>query len=162
MYWTRSLLKQNAKQVLRESYWRVFLAWLLISLGAGAAAGVLSNIVLFVPTLVVSLATIGSPEAYLAGILFVYLLFLVFILVFNALVTMPLTVGGEPVRLSAAGLGALPFPQQGAVSQRGQSHADVSSGDLWLHASVHRAGHRARVSAAVCSLSAGGKPLYEL
>ena len=60
----------------------------------GAAAGVLSNIVLFVPTLVVSLATIGSPEAYLAGILFVYLLFLVFILVFNALVTMPLTVGG--------------------------------------------------------------------
>ena len=94
MYWTRSLLKQNAKQVLRESYWRVFLAWLLISLGAGAAAGVLSNIVLFVPTLVVSLATIGSPEAYLAGILFVYLLFLVFILVFNALVTMPLTVGG--------------------------------------------------------------------
>ena len=94
MYWSRALLKQNAKQVLKGSYWRVFLAWLLISLGAGAAAGVLSNVVIFVPTLIVSFATIGSPEAYLIGILFVYLLLLVFMVAFNALVTWPLTVGG--------------------------------------------------------------------
>lgn len=94
MYWSRALLKQNAKQVLKGSYWRVFLAWLLISLGAGAAAGVLSNVVIFVPTLIVSFATIGSPEAYLVGILFVYLLLFVFMVAFNALVTWPLTVGG--------------------------------------------------------------------
>lgn len=94
MYWSRGLLKQNAKQVLRGSYWRVFLAWLLISLGVGAAAGVLSNIVIFVPTMVLSIATIGSPEAYLVGIILIYLLLLAFLLVFNALVSWPITVGG--------------------------------------------------------------------
>ena len=33
--WTRALLKDNAKAVLRRSYWRVFLACLIVSLLCG-------------------------------------------------------------------------------------------------------------------------------
>ena len=83
MYWSRGLLKQNAKQVLRESYWRVFLAWLLITLGVGAASSVLSYIIVFVPTIILSFVAATSPEAYIAGVIILYILMLVFILVFN-------------------------------------------------------------------------------
>lgn len=94
MYWSRGLLKQNAKQVLRESYWRVFLAWLLITLGVGAASSVLSYIIVFVPTIILSFVAATSPEAYIAGVIILYILMLVFILVFNALVTLPVNIGG--------------------------------------------------------------------
>ena len=94
MYWSRGLLKQNAKQVLRESYWRVFLAWLLITLGVGAASSVLSYIIVFVPTIILSFVAAASPEAYIAGVIILYILMLVFILVFNALVTQPVNIGG--------------------------------------------------------------------
>lgn len=94
MYWSRSLLKQNAKQVLRESYWRVFLAWLLLMLGVGAASSVLGYIFIFVPTIVLSVVAVASPEAYIAGVVIVYILMLVFLLAFNALVSMPVSVGG--------------------------------------------------------------------
>ena len=79
MYWSRGLLKQNAKQVLRESYWRVFLAWLLITLGVGAASSVLSYIIVFVPTIILSFVAATSPEAYIAGVIILYILMLVFI-----------------------------------------------------------------------------------
>lgn len=95
MYWSRSLLKQNAKQVLRGSYWRVFLIWLLMSLGVGAAASALSNVLFLIPTLVLSFATINSPGAYVAGLIVIYLLMIVFMFVFNALVTSPLMVGAR-------------------------------------------------------------------
>ena len=94
MYWSRSLLKQNAKQVLRESYWRMFLAWLLLTLGVGAASSALSYIIIFVPTIILSVLSITSPEAYIAGVVILYILMLVFILAFNALVTQPVCVGG--------------------------------------------------------------------
>lgn len=94
MYWSRSLLKQNAKRVLAGSYWRVLLVWLLISLGVGAAAGALSYVVVLVPTIVLSFAAINSPEVYIVGMILIYLLMLAFMLVFNALVSSPITVGG--------------------------------------------------------------------
>lgn len=94
MYWSRSLLKQNAKQVLRESYWRVFLAWLLITLGVSAAASALSYVIIFVPTIVLSFMAVSSPEAYIAGVIILYILMLVFMLAFNALVTLPVNIGG--------------------------------------------------------------------
>ena len=94
MYWSRSLLKQNAKQVLRGSYWRVFLAWLLISLGVGAAASILSYIIVFVPTILLSFAAVVSPESYIAGAIILYLVMLVFMVAFNALVTQPVYIGG--------------------------------------------------------------------
>ena len=95
MYWSRALLKQNAKQVLRGSYWRVFLIWLLISLGVGAVASALSNVLFLFPTLVLSFATTNSPGAYVAGIIVIYLLMLAFMFAFNALVTSPLMVGAR-------------------------------------------------------------------
>ena len=95
MYWSRSLLKQNAKQVLRSSYWRVFLIWLLMSLGVSAAATALSYVLFLIPTIVLSFATINSPGAYVAGVIIIYLLMLAFMLAFNALVTSPLTIGAQ-------------------------------------------------------------------
>lgn len=128
MYWSRGLLKQNAKQVLRESYWRVFLAWLLITLGVGAASSVLSYIIVFVPTIILSFVAATSPEAYIAGVIILYILMLVFILVFNALVTQPVNIGGIRYTMeNRAGYPPLdtvlsPVPGQGAVSQRGKSN----------------------------------------
>lgn len=94
MYWSRGLLKQNAKQVLKESYWRMFLAWLLITLGVSAASTALSYVLIFIPTIILSFVAVASPDAYIAGVVILYILMLVFMLVFNALVTLPVNVGG--------------------------------------------------------------------
>ena len=94
MFWSRKLLKQNAKRVLAGSYWRVFLVWLLITLGVSAVASALSYVLILVPTIFVAFATINSPDAYVAGIILIYLLLIVVMVIFNAFVSSPLSVGG--------------------------------------------------------------------
>ena len=94
MFWSRKLLKQNAKRVLAGSYWRVFLVWLLITLGVSAVASALSYVLILVPTIFVAFATIDSPGAYVAGIILIYLLLIVVMVIFNAFVSSPLSVGG--------------------------------------------------------------------
>lgn len=45
MYWSRKLLKSNARNVLRGSYWRVFVACLVCGLlGAGSSGAVNINL----------------------------------------------------------------------------------------------------------------------
>ena len=56
MYWSRKLLKSNARNVLRGSYWRVFVACLVCGLlGAGSSGAVNINL----PTQLLELDNIG-------------------------------------------------------------------------------------------------------
>ena len=93
MYWSRSLLKQNAKRVLAGSYWRMFLAILIVSLGIGAVSGSLSYFLL-APTVVASLTGFGGSAGAMAA---VGLLSLAFLLAgafaFYAFVQGPVMVG---------------------------------------------------------------------
>ena len=56
MYWSRKLLKSNARNVLRGSYWRVFVACLVCGLlGAGSSGAVNINL----PTQLLELDNFG-------------------------------------------------------------------------------------------------------
>lgn len=86
--WTRSLLKTNAKAVLSHSYWRTFVACLLVGLASGSALTA-------VQYYRIQLNLNSSFLTYNAALLM--LLFLIagslFSLVLNIFVGMPLSVG---------------------------------------------------------------------
>lgn len=67
MYWSRKLLKSNARNVLRGSYWRVFAACLVCGLlGAGSSGAVNINL----PTQLLELDNIGVmiPTGHLSSL----------------------------------------------------------------------------------------------
>ena len=95
MYWSRKLLKDNAKQVLSGSYWRTLLMWVLVSLGMSTVVGALTYGLLFVPAILYVLASAASPDLFLLYTVLFYLFSIALGLTVNAFLSSPVMVGAN-------------------------------------------------------------------
>ncbi|HJA25856.1 MAG TPA: DUF975 family protein [Candidatus Fournierella merdigallinarum] len=95
MYWSRKLLKDNAKQVLRDNYWRTLLMWLLVSLGVAAVAGTISYGVTLIPSIFYIMAVAASPDLFVLYTVLFYLFSIAVGLAVNAFLSSPVSVGAN-------------------------------------------------------------------
>ena len=94
MYWSRSLLKENAKRVLASSYWRVFLVWLLFTLGQGAVSGIVASVLTVGPLFSGTAWVLGGSEAmYYTSVGVTYFLYFALLLALQFFAASPLLVG---------------------------------------------------------------------